>query len=83
MCIRDSLYSTPKTPPRPKTILFNSLSALEDDDEEETAQGVGVDDRIDDDISSDDEDSEDEDEDNDMANDEGYSLYRSRSKEAF
>ncbi|CAI4045509.1 hypothetical protein N7582_003558 [Saccharomyces uvarum] len=77
------LYSTPKTPPRPKTILFNSLSALEDDDEEETAQGVGVDDRIDDDISSDDEDSEDEDEDNDMANDEGYSLYRSRSKEAF
>ncbi|CAI4046567.1 hypothetical protein SUVZ_11G2400 [Saccharomyces uvarum] len=77
------LYSTPKTPPRPKTILFNSLSALEDDDEEETAQNVDVDDRIDDEISSDDEDSEDEDEDDDMANDEGYSLYRSRSKEAF
>ncbi|CAI4045162.1 hypothetical protein SKDZ_11G2340 [Saccharomyces kudriavzevii ZP591] len=78
------LYTTPKTPPRPKTILFNSLSALDDNDgDQETALDIGVDDRIDNEISSDDEDSEDEDEDNDMASDEGYSLYRSRSKEAF
>ena len=77
------LYTTPKTPPRPKTVLFNSLSALDNNDEdEEAALSTSVDDRMDNEISSD-EDSEDEDGDNDMANDEGYSLYRSRSKEAF
>ncbi|AJS53828.1 Sap190p [Saccharomyces cerevisiae YJM1460] len=78
------LYTTPKTPPRPKTILFNSLSALDNNGEdEEVALGTSVDDRMDNEISSDEEDSEDEDEENDMGNEEGYSLYRSRSKEAF
>ncbi|CAI4034786.1 hypothetical protein SMKI_11G2360 [Saccharomyces mikatae IFO 1815] len=78
------LYTTPKTPPRPKTILFNSLSALGDNEEnEERTPNTSADDRIDNEISSDEEDSEEEDEDNDMANDEGYSLYRSRSKETF